>query len=272
MVSNNMSGIEKLQEYAFGMKPRRCDDILVLAGQIEREHVAELQALEERYKTDLREARDFRRNIAIMLGISCDGIADDVYDAIKAELDKRLMPPGMEWPRFEDGKKITWDDAPEDIAAVCLALDGSCYSLHYDMPDDECMCIYDVRRRVKRHVTEVLGADGLPINVGETVYSGNGNCYVVVEVDTDRALVEFDGEPKRGWRASFITHTPPDTQESIDEDAKLDPCEYSCWRKLCAHGEDCHGDYYDEAQTAMIDDLLCRQRELDARTMGGDAS
>ena len=31
------------------------------------------------------------------------------YDVI-GELDNRLMPPGMEWPRFEDGEKVKYGD------------------------------------------------------------------------------------------------------------------------------------------------------------------
>ncbi|AXH71788.1 Lar-like restriction alleviation protein [Eggerthella phage PMBT5] len=185
-------GIEKLQKYAFGMSPRRCDDILLLADQIEREHASELQALEKRYKTDLREARDAR----------------DIAIKEAAELRDRLMPPGMEWPRFEDCMQITWGDAPEDIAAVCLALDGSCYSLHYDMPDDERMCIYEVSERVKRPVTVVLGADGLPIKVGETVwYVGEPLVRGTVEaVGEGEVMLAGDGV----YAHLDLTHTQPD--------------------------------------------------------------
>ena len=182
-------GIEKLQEYAFGMSPRRCDDILLLADQIKREHASELQAIE-------------------------------------AEMDRRMMPPGMEWPRFDDGMQITWGDAPEDIAAVCLALDGSCYSLHYDMPDDERMCIYEVSERVKRPVTVVLGADGLPIKVGETVwYVGEPLVRGTVEaVGEGEVMLAGDGV----YAPLDLTHTQPDTQERIDDDAtiKLRKCPF----------------------------------------------
>lgn len=137
----------------------------------------------------------------------------------RTEMDKRLMPPGMEWPRFDDGMKITWGDAPEDIAAVCLALDGSCYSLHYDMPDDERMCIYEVSERVKRPVTVVLGADGLPIKVGETVwYVGEPIVRGTVEaVGEGEVMLAGDGV----YAPLDLTHTQPDTQERIDDDATI---------------------------------------------------
>ena len=165
------NGIEKLQKYAFGMSPRRCDDILLLADQIKREHASELQAIE-------------------------------------AEMDRRMMPPGMEWPRFEDDMQITWCDAPEDISAVCLALDGSCYSLHYYMPEDERMYIYEVSERVKRPVTVVLGADGLPIKVGETVwYVGEPLVRGTVEaVGEGEVMLAGDGV----YAPLDLTHTKPD--------------------------------------------------------------
>lgn len=208
---------------------------------------------------------EWRDQVAGMLGIDCGSMADEVQDAIMAELDKRLMPPGMEWPRWDDSKPISHYDTLEDATAICLALDGSCYSLHYDMPDGERVCLFDGSERIKRPEPEVLGADGKPIKVGETVYDGTGNRHLVVEVDTDRALVEFDGEPKRGWCASFITHTPPDTQERIDDDASMPPRRY--YAAKIGHDVGLKDD--EEVFTAVALDLLRRQRELDAKTMGG---
>lgn len=209
---------------------------------------------------------DWRDQVAGLLGIDAVSMADEVQDAIMAELDKRLMPPGMAWPRWDDGKQVSHYDTLEDATAICLALDGSCYSLHYDMPDGERVCLFDGSERVKRPEPEVLGADGEPIRKGETVYDGTGNRHIVVEVDTDRALVEFDGELKRGWCASFITHTPPDTQERIDDDASMPPRRY--YAAKIGHDVGLKDD--EEVFTAVALDLLRRQRELDAKTMGGE--
>lgn len=160
---------------------------------------------------------DWRDQVAGLLGIDGGGMADEVQDAIMAELDKRLMPPGMAWPRFDDGGRVDIGDefAWAGNAYKCDAVKlGDGFALHCDEAPSSWYG-YSFTDRVKRPEPEVLGADGEPIKVGETVYDGTGNRHVVVEVDTDRALVEFDGELKRGWRASFITHTPPDTRAAL---------------------------------------------------------
>lgn len=238
MASNNKTDIEKLEECAYDMDQMQCDDVLVLAAQIEREHASELQALEERYKIYLREAREardiaikeasklrndvnlaedlvhnFRRNIAMMLGISCDGMAEDVYDAIKAELDKRLMPPGMEWPRFEDGEKVRFGDRFDHTEGYSnILVDGFEFFDH-----------------------------------GGAVYQQNGICEPYC----------YGERVKR--------HTPPDTQERIDDDATMPPRQY--YASKIGHDVVLKDD--EEVFTAVAFDLLSRQRGLDKREMGG---
>lgn len=53
--------------------------------------------------------------------------SDDRYDRIMAELDKRLMPMGLSWPRWPGGAPVTKDDAPKGANVVALYLDGSGY-------------------------------------------------------------------------------------------------------------------------------------------------
>lgn len=60
--------------------------------------------------------------------------------------------------------------------------------------------------------------------------------------------------------------TPPDTQEAIDKDALMSPYEYAIERLSSNSAPK------STRRIDMIGDLLCRQRELDARLMGGDAS
>lgn len=304
MASKNKTGIEKLEEYAYGMKPRRCDDVLELSAQIEREHVAELQTLEKRYKTDLREARevrdiaikeasklrndinlakdlvhDLRSNIAIMLGISCDGMADDVQEAIDSELHKRLMPPGMEWPRFDDGERVEFGSAVDGLGGPCekfiftRSMGGVC-----QLQDAGGRMVNVLHGgRVKRQKPEVLGADGLPIKIGDTVYLISGSEPYRVErlpQRKDGMIAVYGLESKREklycYYPDNLTHTQPDTQERIDEDAKLDPCEYVrivveiITTRLILLAK------IMRAWTVTITDLLRRQRELDARTMGGE--
>lgn len=198
------------------------------------------------------------------------GEADELFGVICDALGKRLMPLGMEWPRFEDGGKanvgdyILHDGKSERVQGVYFYKNSVTLSLVG--VDHEKLHTIKYGERAKRTEPEVLGADGLPIEAGQTVYSENGNRLVVAEVDTDRATVEFDGKPKRGWIASLLTHTPPDTQERIDDDATMPPRGY--YAKHIGHDVGLKDDA--ECTEAMVRHLLNRQRGLDAKTMGGE--
>lgn len=128
-----MTGIERLRGYA-----RRMDELHVwpggarlreIAGQIEREHDAEVA--DSPYDAILPEDREAatwvrshggldtlkvlrlnHQNLCILvsdiaeyLGFdrSCnDHEPEELFDA----LDRRLMPEGIEWPRYEDGESV----------------------------------------------------------------------------------------------------------------------------------------------------------------------
>lgn len=68
-------------------------------------------------------------------------------------IEKRIMPPGMEWPRFEDGEPVTGGDIIDqneyceaDANFVVLALDGSCYELLSDYDGE----LHEAGERIKR--------------------------------------------------------------------------------------------------------------------------
>lgn len=195
-------------------------------------------------------------------------------------------------PRFEDGEPVQQDDlfqvgccgltAYANFALV--ALDGSCYWLFDDwdgeLTDD----------RIKRPAPEVLGADGKPIKDGETVWLDeahsrcagsygfeDGNKYSLCGIERQEMLtvedahIEVDGREYvrvctcGAWcHASWLTHTPPDTQQRIDDDATLPPREY--YNAHIGHDVGLKDDA--EVTEAMVRDLLRRQRELDKRTGG----
>lgn len=222
---------------------------------------------------------EFVAKLAIDLGVSDDiGCGDDLRLAISEELDKRLMPPGMTWPRFEDGKRIVFGDKcrlghvhdePVDIDVFGFMFVENGIHLLDDISEEYQLSLQaapdSFDTPYERPEPEVLGADGKPIKVGETVYALQGEDPLIVS--------GYDGEflkIKSGGllRADYATHTPPDTQERIDEDAKKDTCEY--FHTTMDHCGDCRlFDCDCEAEFRL--DLLRRQRELDAK-MGGDAS
>lgn len=160
----------------------------------------------------------------------------------------------------------------------------------------------------KRPAPEVLGADALPIEVGDTVWlvdeysqyagsngSANGNKYSLLGVDPQETLfVEYDRLVVSGknyvrlstcnaWcHASWLTHTPPDTKERIDEDA-LKSCvqywgcnDFSCGKCPALIDGKKPVEFYeldpihDSCHEAQKLDLLRRQRELDKRTGGAE--
>lgn len=224
-----------------------------------------LSIVESRYAENALVKHDVCR----MLGLG-DVAGAAGYQSIMAELRKRTMPGGLEWPLWGDGKPIARGDAPDGIAAVMVMLDGSGYEL-IDMPD------YAVRprgERVKRPEPEAIGADGLPIKIGDTVFLESfGRPFTV-----SSRHVGFDGaylkDADGGYlRADCATHTPPDTQERIDEDACKNACEYFGYEgKECDCGCPAflRDAKFEGCRRFAVADLLRRQRELDARTRGGE--
>ena len=123
------------------------------------------------------------------------------------------------------------------------------------------------------HERPVLGADGLPLKVGECVYGVGSRFKKFPIVSVHRAGDTINGitadsdfvmyEEGYDW-AEDLTHTPPDTQQRIDDDATLSPREY--YNAHIGHDVGLKDD--EEVAVAMVRDLLRRQRELDKRTGG----
>lgn len=129
----------------------------------------------------------------------------------------------------------------------------------------------------QRPAPEVLGADGLPIVEGETVYDiETGEAYIVRLPCAGTGKTFFEGG---GYRdPAYLTHTHPDTQERIDEDKKKLMYEY--WECKSSKCGECPATidgkkpslYYGvrSCYTAQGMDIARRQRELDKRTGGAE--
>ena len=132
-------------------------------------------------------------------------------------------------------------------------------------------CVDDL----KRHVNEVLDADGVPIKVGDHVWWKDGREFVVTAVN--RGVDTEAVEPANGMCSSHVnfdpkefTHKEPDTLERIEEDAVKDFWHY--WGCSDARCEECPvlidgktpEDHYhtDSCEYAKVLDLLRRQREV----------
>lgn len=132
------------------------------------------------------------------------------------------------------------------------------------------------------HKRPAPGADGLPIKVGETVWGILSATKGIVNSlnDDSTAYVEWDdGRWSPCIDCCNLTHTPPDTQERIDEDARKTT--YGYWRcgdfscGECPSEIDGKKPYEryncpEDCFTSMKLDLLRRQRELDKRTGGAE--
>lgn len=193
--------------------------------------------------------------------------AGELFGAMLGVLGKRLMPLGMEWPRFEDGGKanvgdyILHDGKSERVQGVYFYKNSVTLSLVG--VDHEKLHTIKYGERAKRTEPEVLGADGLPIEAGQTVYTEFSGSPLVVEKIEGAYLLDAGGTM---LRADCATHTPPDTQERIDDDATMPPRAY--YAKYIGHDVGLKDDA--ECTEAMVRHLLNRQRGLDAKTMGGE--
>lgn len=135
--------------------------------------------------------------VAEMLGTSIyDGTSN--ADALLDKLEKRLMPEGIEWPRFEDGELAKFGDEHENgkgnaspLNRVCFYLDGTAI-----LGRGQTKVRLAPGKRVKRPA--VLAADGEPLEAGQTVYViANGKTHHVTEVDAVsklfRSMEQVDG-------------------------------------------------------------------------------
>lgn len=183
-------------------------------------------------------------------------------------------------PRFEDGEPVQFEDNIDELHGVekfifTLSRGGSC---------------------------QMQDADGMPIVEGETVWLDeahsrcagsygfeDGNKYSLCGIERQEMLtvedahIEVDGREYvrvctcGAWcHASWLTHTPPDTQQRIDEDKGKKGTEY--WRCVGFLCGDCPAeidgkrpsDRYGVLNCSIAQgmDIARRQADLDARKGG----
>ena len=206
-------------------------------------------------------------------------------ESLHEYVDRCFLPR----PRFEDGEPVHIGELVNSnlvgavkVSAIEFTEDGTYVK---DEPDGDWSTSLEVTtNRLKRPAPEVLGADGKPIVVGDTVHPIYGAWFgtpLKVLGIKQPASVKVATSSGKGWtsfRADCLTHTPPDTQESIDRDARKGYMTY--WECVECSCERCpariDGDkpwrwyHADSCEGAMVLDLLRRQRELDKRTGGAE--
>ena len=165
-----------------------------------------------------------------------DGIAE-IREALReafGELEARALPEGCEWPRFEDGELVRigdeyecWCGKAHFVRSVTIKDGRSVLNesqSHSFVVSDGHFISHG--ERVKR--TQVLAADGEPLDVGDTVWNETGVGFKVEEVNHNNksfvAVRDFDGNVCKGLNPLVFTHTKPEHQDSwerIEEDARL---------------------------------------------------
>lgn len=217
---------------------------------------------------------------------------------------KRIIASGTDWPepmngegmmawlercwlprpRFEDGEPVQFGEEVE-LHYKSGGCDkgrfqeikynkGSVWILSFTGVDHASEYRYDSERdTIKRPAPEALGADGKPIVEGETVYRlSDGTAWKVTKLHHSEHRISVVSVGGKGVTAggrfltSEYTHTLPETQERIDDDATMHPAAY-----CAAYGIDLGDDPdREKSTTSMIADLLRRQREYDKRKGGAE--
>ena len=214
----------------------------------------------------------------------------DDYGGTKAAIDRYYLPR----PLFEDGEPVyigaEIDDRKRgklEVSRICYT-DGGFYFNNSRGSNGRKMkgITYKHGEHVKRPEQPVLDAEGVPIEVGETLYRAKHayhpgkevHVYGIACEETPYGYGRVFTTPERtvrsGWEVpENLTHREPDTQERIDEDAQKDAFDY--WRCNGVRCRECpsmidgekprHRYGVDWCSDAKTLDLLRRQRELDGR-------
>lgn len=197
-----------------------------------------LRGIIDEYEADKRSCPEKAK----MFGIYCnheESCTDCEIDRMKAIADRidaeRALPSGMEWPRFEDGELVKVGDEVEykgETMRVYLAtFDADGWALWCSREGVDGRLSGSYGERVKRPTHKVLDADGVPIEVGDTVWATYNGCKHIVMavcsdgsfhpemVTDDGCMVEYD---EGGWDfAKKVTHEQPDSWILWGEDLDM---------------------------------------------------
>lgn len=148
------------------------------------------------------------------------------------EVERRLMPDGMEWPRFEDGELVRWNDeyangkgSVSPLRHVHLYADGRTM-----LGKGQAKVVLAPGERVKRPSPKVLDADGVEIRVGDTVYGVGWDEPLTVKgfADDGRVLMDYHDEDSLGYKPSSLTHERPDSWGRLERELADEICGQQC--------------------------------------------
>lgn len=167
-------------------------------------------------RRDFQDAYNRRSELYAALGIDLDTGWSDAM----AELDRRLMPEGMEWPMFEDSEPVRPGDRLLDkdgdwFKAVSFVFTCDWWSIRGyqtegfgDLNDKTRRTLEGMSygARVKRPAPKTLDADGVEIRVGDVLYrKSDGHMVKVAEV-YEKTFTDADDYVRPG---DGYTHRAP---------------------------------------------------------------
>lgn len=273
-MERHISGIEWMQDSPVARWARKLRESVKGATDVDEDAdtakwVREHGGL-EKIEMSIHEADNMRAELCVWLGID----ENTSWGRAVIELDRRLMPPGMEWPRFEDdGEKVCLHDEFMGKDGKTYIVNeakfiGKCFSL-FDFCDRKPQFTGFYGERVKRPKLAPVGADGVPLKVGETVFDLCNNKYVV-DSFYKRLGITMVNVHKRGcddiksiW-ANCLTHTKPeplDSWEKIYSDCELTGEQY-VEERMDEQPDDM------TPEMAMALDLVSRAKALAERERG----
>lgn len=148
-----------------------------------------------------------------------------IADRIDAE---RALPEGIEWPRFEDGELVRPGDevgSDEPFTAKEIAFEPKRWLIKASSRSAYGFFHGAFGEPVKRPTPKVLGADGAPIEVGDTVYcDGEDEPLTVTYISgADGGYCSVTVKHSDGMHCTVdaprLSHERPDTWERLEEDA-----------------------------------------------------
>lgn len=169
----------------------------------------------------------------------CEAMAEraDTGKRVLTERERLILDM---WPRFEDGEPVMIGDEVDglggEIIEVYIAEDAADIWNNYGNHMN-----FSLGERVNRPAPKVLDAEGVEINVGDTVWyrdlctMGSMRKATVIGFDEnnlDVKLATLEGEAGKTWYIDpkKITHVQLDSWERLEEDAAdLDdmPCDFN---------------------------------------------
>ena len=134
------------------------------------------------------------------------------------------------WPRFEDGECVMIGDEAmsnnnERFIVQRIEARHRKWMLNDSVTEGHYL---NGKRgeRVKRPAPKVLDADGVEIEVGDTVWTLDGLEGVVTKVEDSAAYIAYESDYAQREEAANLTHTRPDSWERLEEDRDLNPFDY----------------------------------------------